>query len=171
MAAVLEQTPMTDAIDAVDRRIILATQAGLPRVERPYHQIAAELGLSPGEVMARMEQMLKTGVIRRIGAVPNHYKLGFKGNGMSVWDVPDSDVRRLGQLIGALEFVSHCYHRPRHPPYWPYNLFAMVHGHDRAEVMQQVQRIADLLGDAVHGHDVLFSTRILKKTGMRLLAE
>ncbi len=155
-------------IDTIDRRIIIATQAGLPRVPHPYRKIAEDLGLAPGDVMTRLRRMQTTGVIRRIGAVPNHYKLGFKGNGMSVWDVPDSDVRRLGQLIGALEYVSHCYHRPRHLPRWPYNLFAMVHGKDREAVMMQVQRIANLLGDAVRGHDVLFSTRILKKTGMRL---
>ena len=158
-------------IDAVDRRIIIATQAGLPRVPRPYHKIAEELALAPEEVMARLSRMQETGVIRRIGAVPNHYKLGFKGNGMSVWDVPDSDVQTLGKLIGALDYVSHCYHRPRHLPHWPYNLFAMVHGKDREEVMMQVQRIANLLGDAVRDHDVLFSTRILKKTGMRLSAD
>ena len=124
--------------------------------------------LSADEVMDRLRRMQANGVIRRIGAVPNHYKLGFKGNGMSVWDVPDAQVRELGRLIGALDFVSHCYHRPRHLPHWPYNLFAMVHGHDRAEVMMKVGRIADLLGDAVRSHDVLFSTRILKKTGLRL---
>lgn len=171
MAAVLKQSPDTGIIDATDRHIIIATQAGLPRVPRPYHKIAEELGLAPEEVMARLARMQEVGIIRRIGAVPNHYKLGFKGNGMSVWDVPDSDVQRLGQLIGALDYVSHCYHRPRHLPHWPYNLFAMLHGKDREEVMMQVQRIADLLGDAVRDHDVLFSTRILKKTGMRLLAE
>ncbi len=159
------------AIDAIDRRIIIATQAGLPRVAQPYHAIANTLGLEPNEVMQRMARMQQSGVIRRIGAVPNHYKLGFKGNGMSVWDVPDSEVQRLGKIIGALDYVSHCYHRPRHLPHWPYNLFAMVHGKDREEVMTQVQRIADLLGDAVREHDVLFSTRILKKTGMRLQAE
>lgn len=166
MAAVLEL--LTERIDATDRRIILATQAGLPRVSRPYHQLADELGLTADEVMARMQRMQRDGIIRRIGAVPNHYKLGFKGNGMSVWDVPDDQVNELGRRIGALEAVTHCYHRPRHLPYWPYNLFAMVHGRDRAEVLMQVTRIADLLGDAVRDHDVLFSTRILKKTGMRL---
>lgn len=158
-------------IDAVDRRIIIATQGGLPRVPKPYHAIAADLVLAPEEVMTRLARMQERGVIRRIGAVPNHYKLGFKGNGMSVWDVPDKDVQHLGRLIGALDYVSHCYHRPRHLPHWPYNLFAMVHGQDREAVMSQVQRIANLLGDAVREHDVLFSTRILKKTGMRLLAE
>jgi len=90
---------------------------------------------------------------------------------MSVWDVPDAAVRELGQTHRALEDVTHCYHRPRHLPQWPYNLFAMVHGRDRAEVQMKVARIAELLGDAVRSHDVLFSTRILKKTGLRLLAE
>lgn len=171
MAAVFEAPTEAATIDAVDRRIILATQSGLPRVAEPYRQIAEQLGLSADEVMDRLRRMQANGVIRRIGAVPNHYKLGFKGNGMSVWDVPDAQVRELGRLIGALDFVSHCYHRPRHLPHWPYNLFAMVHGHDRAEVMMKVGRIADLLGDTVRSHDVLFSTRILKKTGMRLEAE
>jgi DNA-binding Lrp family transcriptional regulator len=156
------------SIDTTDRRIILATQAGLPRVTRPYQQLADELGLTADEVMTRLLRMQRDGIIRRIGAVPNHYKLGFKGNGMSVWDVPDTDVRELGQLIGALEDVTHCYHRQRHLPQWPYNLFAMVHGRDRAEVQMKVARIAELLGDAVRAHDVLFSTHILKKTGLRL---
>jgi len=115
-----------------------------------------------------MQRMLETGVIRRIGAVPNHYRLGYKANGMTVWNVPDERVCELGKKIGALEFVSHCYHRPRHLPEWPYNLFAMVHGHDRDEVAGQIETIARLLGDADRGHDVLYSTRILKKTGLRL---
>ena len=170
MAAVLDAAAENPAIDAVDRRIILATQAGMPCVAQPYHALAEQLGLAPEEVMARLRRMQDTGVIRRIGAVPNHYRLGYRGNGMSVWDVPDAQVREFGRLIGALDFVSHCYHRPRHLPYWPYNLFAMVHGRDRAEVMNKVRRIADLLGDSVREHDVLFSTRILKKTGMRLQA-
>jgi DNA-binding Lrp family transcriptional regulator len=155
-------------LDELDRRIILATQEGLPRVPRPYHAIAEQLGTSAAEVIARMQRMLDTGVIRRIGAVPNHYKLGYRANGMTVWDVPDECVRELGMQIGALDFVSHCYHRPRHLPDWPYNLFAMVHGHNRTEVAGQIETIAKILGDADRGHDVLYSTRILKKTGLRL---
>ncbi|MGA9031610.1 MAG: AsnC family transcriptional regulator [Sulfuricaulis sp.] len=155
-------------LDAVDRRIVLATQEGLPRVSRPYHAIAEQLGVSADEVMARLRRMLETGVIRRIGAVPNHYALGYRANGMSVWDVPEERIRELGRKIGALDFVSHSYHRPRYLPEWPYNLFAMVHGSDRAEVEAKVTQIAALLGDADRGHAVLYSTRILKKTGLRL---
>jgi DNA-binding Lrp family transcriptional regulator len=155
-------------VDTVDRAIILATQEGLPRVSRPYHAIAEQLGIGADEVMARLQRMLESGVIRRIGAVPNHYALGYRANGMSVWDVPEERIRELGAQIGALDFVSHCYHRPRHLPDWPYNLFAMVHGRDRAEVEAKVARIAELLGAADRGHAVLYSTRILKKTGLRL---
>ena len=154
--------------DAIDRQIIVATQSGLPRVARPYHAIAAQLGVAPEDVMRRMRRMLETGIIRRIGAVPNHYALGYQANGMSVWDVSDERVRELGEKIGALDSVSHCYHRPRHLPTWPYNLFAMVHGRDRDEVEVKVRTIADLLGTADRVHTVLYSTRILKKTGLRL---
>ena len=156
------------ALDATDRRIVVATQKGLPRVSQPYHAIAEQLGISADEVMARLRRMLETGIIRRIGAVPNHYTLGYRANGMSVWDVPDERIRELGKKIGELDFVSHCYHRPRHLPDWPYNLFAMVHGHDRDEVEAKVAQIAALLGEADRGHAVLYSTSILKKTGLRI---
>jgi len=87
---------------------------------------------------------------------------------MSVWDVDDASVDALGAAVGALPFVTHCYRRPRRLPHWRYNLFAMVHGADRGEVEAKVARIAAVLGDAARAHDVLYSTRILKKTGLRL---
>ena len=87
---------------------------------------------------------------------------------MSVWDVDDQDAETLGARVGALECVSHCYLRPRSLPQWPYNLFAMIHGQTRDEVERKRAGIADLLGSSCRGSDVLYSTRILKKTGMRL---
>ena len=155
-------------IDAIDRRIVAATQGGLPLCNRPYTAVAEDLGLEPAEVVDRLRRLQALGAIRRIGAVPNHYALGYRANGMSVWDVEDAQVSELGQRVGALDFVTHCYRRPRHRPDWPYNLFAMVHGPDRAEVEGKVDRIAGLLGAASRGHDVLYSTKILKKTGLRL---
>lgn len=155
-------------LDEIDRRIVLATQSGLPLEPQPYHAVARQVGIPAEEVMARMRLMLETGVIRRIGVVPNHYALGFKANGMTVWDVPDDRVDELGAQVGALDFVSHCYHRPRHLPDWRYNFFAMVHGRDRGEVEKFVVKIAELIGSADRGHEILYSTRILKKTGLRI---
>ena len=157
-----------EKIDDIDRKIIQATQSGLPLVVDPYAEIARQLDLDEADVMQRINHMRDKDIIRRIGVVPNHYALGYKANGMTVWDVPDEHIAELGKKIGALAFVSHCYQRPRFLPEWPYNLFAMVHAKTKDEAMQQVEVIAELLGDMNRQHDVLFSTKILKKTGMRL---
>jgi len=155
-------------LDELDRRIIRATQSGLPLVPRPYEAVGAALGIDGEQVRERLQAMLAEGLIRRIGAVPNHYRLGFTANGMSVWDVADERVDELGERIGQLPFVSHCYRRPRRPPVWNYNLFAMLHGRSRDEVEAQAQQVAALLGDACRSHDILYSTAILKKTGLRI---
>lgn len=159
---------MTAGLDDTDRAIVLATQAGLPLVPRPYHAIAEQLDMTPDDVMQRMRRLTDIGVIRRIGVVPNHYALGMTANGMSVWDVDDAQAADLGRQVGALDYVSHCYLRPRHLPLWPYNLFAMVHGSNKAEVAEKAAAIAALLGSACRGSDILYSTKILKKTGLRL---
>lgn len=153
----------------LDRALILATQSGLPLTSRPYLHLARQLGMTEQEVMDRLAAMLDSGRIRRIGAVPNHYAIGYGANGMSVWDVADELVDEFGVRVGALPGVTHCYRRPRALPDWPYNLFAMVHGRSRAEVETQVEEIAHLLGAACRSHDILYSSRILKKTGLRLL--
>ena len=160
--------PDPAALDPIDRRIVQATQAGLPLVAAPYAEIASTLGLTEAEVIARMAAMQDRGAIRRIAVAPNHYALGMTANGMSVWDVADDRISALGARIGALPFVTHCYQRPRARPQWPYNLFAMLHGSDRAEVEAKRATVAAILSDACQGHDILYSTRILKKTGLRL---
>ncbi len=157
-----------NALDAAGRRLLEATQAGMPLTPRPYRAIAELADTSEDEVIAQFARLLADGVIRRVGAIPNHYALGIRANGMSVWDVADEAVAAVGPKVGALDFVSHCYERPRHPPLWPYNLFAMVHGRTREEVHDKVAQIAALLGPVARAHDVLFSTRILKKTGLRV---
>ena len=150
------------------RPLILATQAGLPLTPQPYHALATQLGSDAETVMAGLQALLDAGAIRRIGVVPNHYRIGYAANGMTVWDVADAKVDQLGERVGALEFVTHCYRRPRCLPDWPYNLFAMAHGASRDEVAAKADRIAEILGDACRARDILYSTRILKKTGLRL---
>ena len=104
------------ALEAFDRALIAATQAGLPLVSRPYDAVGATLGVSGERVRQRLAELLHTGLVRRIGAVPHHYKLGFTANGMSVWDVADAEVDALARQVAQLPGVSHCYLRPRRPP-------------------------------------------------------
>jgi DNA-binding Lrp family transcriptional regulator len=155
-------------LDEIDRRLIVATQDGLPLVAEPFAEVARQLGLDEAQVLRRFTAMKRNGVMRRIAIAPNHYALGVAANGMSVWDVEDESAEELGQQVGLLSFVSHCYLRPRVPGAWPYNLFAMIHGKSREEVEAKRDDIRHLLGAARRADDVLYSTRILKKTGLRL---
>lgn len=155
-------------LDGMDRAIVEATQGGLPLTPRPYLEIAQQIGIPVDTLMDRMRAMLENGIIRRIGIVPNHFALGWAFNGMTVWDVADDQVDTLGACVGALDFVTHCYRRPRFLPEWPYNLFAMVHAHSRADAQKQIDQIAALLGPHCRAQSTLFSTKILKKTGLRI---
>jgi len=164
----MEQASRSSRIDEIDRQIITATQDGLPLVRRPFEALAKQIGVTEDTIKIRLNAMLECGIIRRIGVVPNHYRLGYTANGMSVWDVDDNSVDELGEVVGALDYVSHCYRRPRHLPLWPYNLFAMVHGKTKDEVEEKVAAIKALLGAASRSSDILYSSKILKKTGLRL---
>ena len=150
-------------------QIVQATQAGLPLSARPYHAVAERLGLAPRRSWRACAACWRRGSSAGSAPCPTTTGLGYRANGMSVWDVPDERVSELGRRVGALPFVSHCYRRPRRPPLWPYNLFAMVHGRTRDEVEDKVARDRGAARRAGRGHDMLYSTRILKKTGLRLV--
>lgn len=164
--------PGADNTDPLARRIIVATQSGLPLVADPWAAVADELGVPVETVLATVADMLARGVIRRIGAVPNHYAIGFTANGMSVWDISDDSVEAVGRFLAGMKSVTHCYRRPRRLPQWPYNLFAMVHGRSREAVDDEIAALADAIETrfpvACRSRDVLYSSRILKKTGLRI---
>ncbi len=163
-------TVKNEPLDDIDRKLINITQTGFVIERSPYQKIANELGITQQTVIQRLNNMLSNGIIRRIGAVPNHYRLGLTANGMTVWEVDENKITQLGNLIGQLDFVSHCYQRPRHLPMWRYNLFAMVHGANKNEVNEKVKQIEAVLGKNCKAHETLFSSAILKKTGLRLAA-
>jgi DNA-binding Lrp family transcriptional regulator len=143
-------------------------QEGFPLSLQPYRELADQLAISESELLDALDAMRVSGLIRRIGVVPNHYALGYSSNLMVVWDVDDRVADEKGAIIGELDFVSHCYRRPRRLPDWRYNLFAMVHGKSDEETTGKISQIRGLLGDTYRDHAVLKSTRILKKSGLRI---
>jgi DNA-binding Lrp family transcriptional regulator len=150
-----------------ESRVIAAIQSGLPLVARPYAAVAASLELSEAAVIGCLQGLIRQGVIKRIGVVVRHHELGYRANAMVVWDIPDEEVSRLGQCLGKLEFVTLCYRRPRRLPAWRYNLFCMIHGHDREEVLARVEEMRQGCGLQHIAHEVLFSTRRFKQCGAR----
>ena len=147
--------------------LIAAIEQGLPLVARPYAAIAEQIGCSEQDVIEGLLRLKSRGDIKRFGVVVRHRKLGYNANGMVVWNIPDADVRRLGQCMGQFPFVTLCYRRPRHLPDWPYNLFTMVHGKNREEVEQKTRLLAEKCALEHIDHEILFSSRCFKQRGAR----
>jgi len=151
--------------------LIAALQEGLPIEPRPYAVLGEGIGLTEDVVIASIKGLIERGVIRRFGVIVRHRALGIRANGMVVWNLPDERVAEAGQRLAGLPFVTLCYRRPRRLPDWPYNLFCMIHGTDRAIVMQQVREAARCCGLEDIPREVLFSRRCFKQRGARYLAE
>jgi siroheme decarboxylase len=152
-------------VDEADRRLLAAIQHGLPLTPRPYADIAAQLGISEAEVVARLAYLKEAGVIRRFGVVVRHHELGYGANAMVVWDVPDAQVRELGHCLAGFDFITLCYRRPRHLPQWRYNLYCMIHGKSREEVLTHLEWMVNHCGLQNLPHEVLFSRRRFKQRG------
>lgn len=150
-----------------ERKIVVSTVGGLPLVPRPYDAIASQLGLSEREVIERLQCMLDDGRIRRIGAVVRHRSIGYEANAMAVWDVPDEDVGARGASLAADRAVTLCYRRARALPAWPYNLYCMVHGRERAQVSAELARLCAAHGLEAYPHAVLFSERCFSQKAAR----
>lgn len=157
--------------DPLDLALVRAIQDGLPLCPRPYAQIAAQLAISEAELMQRLARLMERGDIRRLGVVVRHRELGYRANAMVVWDVPDDQVSELGRRLGALPCVNLCYRRPRRLPQWRYNLFCMIHGRNREEVLQQLQQLIAEQDLGHIDHCVLFSTRRYKQRGAHYAKE
>jgi len=148
-----------------DQRLIALLQSGLPLVTRPYQTLAGQLGCSEANVLAGIERLLENGVFKRFGVVVRHHELGYCANGMVVWDVPDDRVTDIGSQLALRPEVRLCYRRPRCLPHWPYNLFCMIHGREREEVVSVLAQLVNDLGLEALPHEVLFSTHRFKQRG------
>jgi len=153
--------------DALNRALLQAVEGGLPLAPRPYAVIAEQLGVDEAEVIARLQDLQEQGIIKRMGIVVRHRALGYRANAMVVWDVPDDQVAATGCCLGSVPFVTLCYRRPRRLPDWPYNLFTMIHGHSREQVLARVGHLLNSCAMRGVAHQVLFSKRCFKQRGAR----
>ena len=164
------RTAATARICDADRMLVRAIEDGLPLVPEPYWRIALELGTGQCAVTRRLRRLLRSGVINRFGLIVRHHELGFAANAMAVWDIPDGEIDAIGERIAADPAVTLCYRRQRCSPAWPYDLYCMVHGRERAIVRRQIAEIAAGAGIATRPHAVLFSMRRFKQRGATLAA-
>jgi len=152
-------------IEPIDLELIITVQEGLPITSRPYALIAEQLNLDEAEVIARLSKLKQQGLIKRLGVIVKHRRLGYQSNAMVVFNIPDALINQMGQRISQFQFINLCYQRPRHGEQWPYNLFCMIHGKSREKVLQQLSYLIESCALENYAHDILFSRRCFKQRG------
>ncbi len=151
-------------INEYEKEIVRKLQEGLPLCNRPFRELAKQLGIEEEKLIYKVKEMLNKGIIRRLGAVVNHLDVGYVANAMIVWDVPDEKVQEVGLKLAGMDIVSHCYQRPRQPD-WPYNLFTVVHCKDTRECQEYADALSRTVG--VDRYSVIISKAELKKSNIR----
>jgi len=148
-------------LSAADRELINTLGRDISLVRRPFDAVSARLGVDVEQLLDRLGSLKKRGVMRRFGAAINHYGVGYMANAMACWIAAPDRVAAAGKKLSAFQEVSHCYERKTNP-LWPYNLFAVIHGHTKDVCEKIAGEVSSEVG--LKDYLLLFSTRELKKT-------
>ena len=155
-------------LNPLEKKVIRVSQKDLPLVRRPFLELSRRVGVSESELLEILRRLKEKGVMRRFSAILFHRRVGFKANGMAVWRVPEDRIEEIGRYLASFRGVSHCYERSTCEG-WSYNLFSMVHGRSREEVLSFVEKVGGEIG--IEDREVLFSRREFKKRRIELFSE
>ncbi|HEX78306.1 MAG TPA: Lrp/AsnC family transcriptional regulator [Dehalococcoidia bacterium] len=153
-------------LSPAERAIINELQQDLPLIPRPFDLMAQRLGMDTAEFLELCRSLLHRGIMRRFGASIKHDRVGFLANAMACWTAPMALVNLAGRRLAALLEVSHCYERQT-SPLWPYNLFAMIHGHSPGACREVADKVSRETG--LDECQLLFSVKEFKKARVRYM--
>jgi DNA-binding Lrp family transcriptional regulator len=97
-------------MDELDGRILKALQDEFPLDDMPYDILARNLQITTDELWERIQQMIKDGLIRRIGVSLDSKKIGFSST-LAAVSVPSNQVEKASEIIAGFPEVTHSYLR------------------------------------------------------------
>ena len=147
-------------MSSIEQKILAVLQQGLPRSQRPYRDMAQEIGIDTGQLLEILKAWKRQGKLRRIGAIVNHFKVGLGAGAMVAWQVGPERVKEVGEILAKFEEVSHAYER-HIGKNWPYSVYTMVHGKSVQDVRQVVRRMSQKCG--ISDYRILITEKELKK--------
>ncbi len=108
---------MAKQLDDLDKAILNEIQSHFPIVSRPYAEMGKRTGVSEEEVLSRVQAMVDSGVIRRIGANFTSRKLGYTST-LCAAHVPEELLGRFVEVVNRYPGVTHNYLRRHHFNVW-----------------------------------------------------
>ena len=97
-------------LDAPDALLIRRLHGGFPLSDTPFADVAAELGLSEDDVLARLQRMLADGVLTRFGPLFQIERAGGQFV-LAALQVPQDRFDAVADIVNALPEVAHNYRR------------------------------------------------------------
>lgn len=147
-------------MDKISRKLVAEAEKGIPITPKPFDEIAKDLGITPQEVIIRLQGLKKSGVIRRFGVSVKPNGVGYSANALVAWKVPKGRIAKVSQYFCKCEEISHCYERETVLGKWEYNFYTVMHAQERPMVQEMVRHFATEA--SLSDYAILFSTRNLK---------
>jgi len=145
------------------KRLLHELQRGVAIAARPFHALCSP-DRGEQDAVRLLAELKDLGVLRRIAAVMNYFKLGYTTNVLFAAEVPAESVVAAGQSFARFRTVSHCYER-RIFEGWPYNLFAMLHARSPAQIERMIHEFTTTA--EVRSYCLLPTVAELKKQPVR----
>lgn len=122
-----------------ERALINAWQRGFPLEPRPFGKIAEGLEDSETEVLATVRNLIRRGIVCRLGAVVAPNTAG--ASTLAAMAVPPERLDEVAEIVSSEPAVNHNYEREH-----AFNLWFVVAACDKAEVTATLERIAARTG-------------------------
>lgn len=127
-------------MDQLDREILNEIQSAFPIVSRPFLELAARLGCPEDEVLARVRELKRKGIIRRIGGNFQSGKLNFKST-LCAARVPEDKLQSFVEVVNRYAGVTHNYLRSHE-----YNVWFTFIAPDMGSIETALKEISDATG-------------------------
>ena len=147
-------------MSSIEQKILAVLQKGLPKSQSPFKDMAQQIGMDTGQLLAVLKDWKKQGKLRRMGAIVNHFKVGLGAGAMVVWQVEPERTREVGEVLAGFREVSHAYERYTDKN-WPYSVYTMVHAKSDEDVQRTVRRMSQACG--ISSYRILVTEKELKK--------
>jgi DNA-binding Lrp family transcriptional regulator len=122
--------------------------------------LAGRLDTDTAGLLAVLESWERDGILRRFGAIVDHFKVGAGAGAMVVWHVEPERIEQVGAVFAGFEQVSHAYQR-KTCENWPFNVYTMVHAADVGQLERTVARMSE--ASRITNYRVLVTEKELKK--------
>ncbi len=141
-------------METLDRKILEIIQDGFPLEERPYAALGRRLGVSEEDAFEHVENLRKSGVIRRLGGIYDSRRLGYISR-LCAGVVPEGNLDGFATAADKIPSITHNYIRSH-----AYNVWFTVIARSEAEIQETVRGLE--AETALHDAHVLSASRMFK---------